>query len=89
MTLPYSQVVDSTLSAALQAPEGKDVRSGQIAYMDVVTDACPIGRIMVRSVDRQLLPPAQCHIQDDGDQVGLRSMAFTQLAIRVAPRRIE
>src|SRR5919199_376119 len=62
---------------------------GQVADMYIVPNTRPVGRIVIRPKDRHVGAPPTRYREDERDQMGLRGVAFAQLALRVRPRRIK
>ena len=61
----------------------------QIDHMDIVADWRAIGGVIVLAKDRKALARAKAGLAEKRDQMGLRHMAFTDLAVRISPCRIE
>src|SRR3990170_4198042 len=70
-----AQVVHA--AAGVRPLQGQDVGRGQVRDVDVVTDAGAVGSRIVRAVQRHGVPLAGGDLEDDGDEVGLRTVVFT------------
>ena len=57
--------------------------------MDVVANACPIGRLVVGAENRDGISIAACSVQNERNQVRFRIVVFTDLAIWICSGRIE
>src|SRR5215831_3674027 len=65
------------------------MRLGQVADMYIVPNTRSVSRIVIRPKDRHVCAPPTRYSEYERDQMGLRVVAFAQLALRVRPRRIK
>src|SRR5215472_16337931 len=61
----------------------------QITDMDIVPNTRPVSRVVICPKDRHLCSTSIRHRQHEWDEMGLGSVAFTKLSLRVCSSRIE
>ncbi len=84
-----SHVESVALSSAGEVLQCPDVGLRQIDYMNVVTNACSIGCLVIVAEDPDLLAPVECHLQNERDEVGLWIVILSQFTIWIGAGGIE
>src|SRR6266436_7960343 len=74
-----TEIVDELVALA-QSIEHPDMRAGEIAHMNVITDAGAIRGGIVGAENRDVFALSERDLQREGNQVRLRHMVLAQIA---------
>ena len=77
------------VAPGFQAPQGQDMRSGQVADVDVVPDAGAVRGRVVRTVNIQLPALSQGRFTGNLDQQGAIRRGLPDTALRIGARHVE
>src|SRR5438105_7222844 len=75
-----SQVVDKFVVRA-EGLQSEHMRIGQVAHVDVIANAGPILRRVVRAKDRHVVTLSHCCLKDDRNQVRLRIVQLSRESV--------
>ena len=65
------------------------MRLGQVRRVDVIAHAAAIAGRVVATVYQNLWPPADNHVKDEWNQMGLVPAVFTEIAVGVGARGVK
>ena len=83
-----TEVVSPTHSR-LERKDGALVCLGQVRCVDVIAHTAPVAGRVVAAVYQYLGPPADSHVKDEWNQVGLVTAVFAEIAVRVGARGVK
>ena len=89
MPLAGAEIELRALAAIEEIGEGARMGAGEVGYVNVIADACPVGRRIVVAEDAQTFDRAGRRHEGARYQVGLGFVAFAKLPVGVGAAGIE
>ena len=89
IAVAISKVERAVGKTLLKRVQRQDMGLCQVCHMDVVANACPIGRLVVGAEDRDGISISACGIQHEWHEVCFGIVVLANLHIRIPPAALK